>query len=83
MSRRKAAVVAGILAIVALVGGGFAWVVLLGPGGATPTTALGAPRFVEETATAGIDLTYSGNARFALGGGVAVFDCSGDGKPDA
>ena len=49
---------------------------------ATPTTALGAPSFVDETATAGITDTYDGTEVFATGGGVAVFDCNGDGKPD-
>ena len=48
----------------------------------TPTVALGAPRFVDETATAGIDHVYDGDAAFAVGGGVAAFDCNGDGKPD-
>jgi hypothetical protein len=50
---------------------------------ATPTTALGPPRFVEETATAGVDQVYNGDgSKFAVGGGVAVLDCNGDGKPD-
>ena len=49
----------------------------------TPTTASGPPRFVDVTATAGIDHTYTGDvSSFAVGGGVAVFDCNGDGKPD-
>ena len=48
----------------------------------TPTTALGAPRLVDETASAGIDQVYDGGPTFAVGGGVAVFDCSGDGKPE-
>ena len=44
--------------------------------------ALGPPRFVEETSSAGIDHTYDGGFEYAVGGGVAVFDCDGDGKPD-
>ncbi len=48
----------------------------------TPTTALGPPHFVDETASAGIDHVYNGDAAFAVGGGVAVFDCDGNGKPD-
>jgi hypothetical protein len=52
------------------------------PLGWTPASALGAPRFVEETASAGIDHVYGGGFEHAVGGGVAVFDCSGDGKPD-
>ncbi len=47
-----------------------------------PALALGAPRFVEETATAGIDHVYGGGFEYAVGGGVAAFDCNGDGKPD-
>jgi enediyne biosynthesis protein E4 len=44
--------------------------------------ALRPPSFVDETASAGIDQTYAGDATFNTGGGVAVFDCNGDGKPD-
>ena len=50
--------------------------------GTAPTTALGPPHFTEETATAGIDRVYDGAPPFEVGGGVAVFDCSADGKPD-
>jgi hypothetical protein len=49
---------------------------------ATPSTALGAPHFVEEAAGAGLDHVYDGDSKFAVGGGLAVFDCNGDGKPD-
>ena len=43
-----------------------------------------APRFVEETATAGLVQTYDGRGDHAYdtGAGVAVFDCDGDGRPD-
>src|SRR5438445_3398154 len=44
--------------------------------------ALGAPRFVDETAAAGSDHIYGGGFEFAVGGGVAVLDCNGDGKPE-
>ena len=40
------------------------------------------PSFVEETASAGIDSTYSGEWQYMVGGGVATFDCNGDGFPD-
>ena len=40
------------------------------------------PRFVEETASAGINSVYSGEWEYMVGGGVAAFDCSGDGFPD-
>src|SRR6267378_2656597 len=47
-----------------------------------PAAALGAPRFVDETAAAGVDHIYGGGFEFAVGGGVAVLDCNGDGKPE-
>ena len=77
---RRPAIVAGALAAVAAIGVG-AW--LLGVGRpAQPGPALGPPRFVDETATAGIAQTYDGPLAFFVGGGVAVFDCDADGKPD-
>lgn len=51
-------------------------------GDETPRTALGPPRFEDVTAAAGIDHIYDGDAAFAVGGGVAVFDCNGSGRPD-
>ncbi|MET0831424.1 MAG: hypothetical protein ABWY62_03515, partial [Acidimicrobiia bacterium] len=42
----------------------------------------GAPHFVEETATAGVDHVYDGEFDFFVGGGVAVFDCDDDGRQD-
>jgi len=47
-----------------------------------PLVALGAPKFVDETASAGLDHTYGGGFEFSVGGGVAVLDCNGDGRPD-
>jgi hypothetical protein len=46
--------------------------------GTSPTV----PRFIEETASAAIDSVYSGEWEYMVGGGVAAFDCSGDGFPD-
>jgi len=72
------------LASVAIVGmvaaGGFALGVLgvVRVGGAA---ALGPPRFIDETSSAGIDQVYDGED-FFVGGGVAVFDCSGDSALD-
>ncbi len=48
----------------------------------TPTIALGPPRFVDETASAGVDHTYAGDFPYSVGGGVAVLDCDADGLPD-
>jgi hypothetical protein len=45
-------------------------------------SALGPPHFVEETATAGVDLTYTGPLAYFVGGGLAVLDCDQDGRPD-
>ena len=50
--------------------------------GRGPALALAPPRFVEETSSAGVDHLYNGDFEYAAGGGVAAFDCNGDGKPD-
>jgi len=47
-----------------------------------PVTAMGPPRFVEEAAAAGVVHAYEGGFTFFVGGGVAAFDCSDDGRPD-
>jgi hypothetical protein len=72
---------AGVVAMVALIGVAGA-VLLAGRGGVTPSTALAAPHFVEQTATAGLTHTYDGGATFFTGGGIAVLDCDEDGLPD-
>ncbi len=63
------AVIVAAVAIPAVAGG-------IGLGGTSP------PRFVEESATAGVDHVYDGDFEFFVGGGVAVFDCNDDGRPD-
>lgn len=50
------------------------------PGG--PTAAYRPPFLIEESAAAGIDHVYDGEFTFFVGGGVAVFDCNDDQKPD-
>jgi hypothetical protein len=78
---KKGWLIAGIIAVVLVVGLGA--VVLLTSGGAiTPTEALRAPRFVEEAEAAGVDHAYDGDWTYFVGGGVAVFDCNRDQKPD-
>ena len=55
----------------------------IGPLAAQQAEAAGpAPRFVDETAASGLIHTYDGDLTNAVGGGVAVFDCNGDGRPD-
>ena len=84
MSRRSVGLVAGVVGVgvVAFVGVGVAAFVASRGGGSTPTIALGAPHFVNETTVAGLAHTYGGGPTFSVGGGVAVFDCNGDGKPE-
>jgi hypothetical protein len=51
-------------------------------GSQSQAKALPNPRFVDETKASGIDHTYRGGSEYQVGGGVAIFDCDGDGKPD-
>ncbi len=48
--------------------------------GCSTATSGRAPRFVEET-SAGVISVYDGDWEFYVGGGVAAFDCTGDGRP--
>ncbi len=79
--RRSRLVPALVVAVVVIVGavGTYAWS-RASAGGAR--SALGSPRFVDETASAGVDQTYMGVSDVLVGGGVAVLDCDGDGRPD-
>jgi hypothetical protein len=47
-----------------------------------PRAASPPPRFIEESAAAGVDHVYDGEFNFFVGGGVAVFDCDSDARPD-
>ena len=40
------------------------------------------PHFIEETDAAGLQSRFEGQDEFMVGGGVAVFDCDGDGLPE-
>jgi hypothetical protein len=40
------------------------------------------PRFVEETDLAGLQSRFEGEGEYVVGGGVAAFDCDGDGLPE-
>lgn len=65
-----------VVAVLAVIAAG------CGSAHATPTEPLGAPTFVDETPSSGIDHRYTGDWRYFEGGGVAAFDCSGDGAPE-
>jgi enediyne biosynthesis protein E4 len=57
---------------------------------AAPALAMGAsaveepavPKFVEETGPSGLQSRFDGDGEYMVGGGVAVFDCDGDGLPE-
>jgi enediyne biosynthesis protein E4 len=49
---------------------------------ATPVASADIPHLVEEAAAAGVNHRYDGPWEFFVGGGVAVFDCDGDRRPD-
>ena len=51
---------------------------LAAPVGAEPVV----PAFTDETTTAGLSTVYEGEWEYMVGGGVATFDCSGDGMPE-
>ena len=53
---------------------------VIGPKASPP--ALASANFVDETKSSGLAHTYEGGSEFDVGGGVAVFDCNGDGRPD-
>jgi len=40
------------------------------------------PKFANESATSGINSVYKGDWQYMVGGGVAAFDCNGDGFPE-
>ena len=40
------------------------------------------PRFIEETDLAGLQSRFEGEGEYLVGGGVATFDCDGDGLPE-
>jgi len=82
-SRRPSLIVVALIGVIALV------VVVaatsLAAGMAmreAPPLALGAPSFVDETATAGLIQAYDGDWPYVVGGGVAALDCDHDTKPD-
>jgi enediyne biosynthesis protein E4 len=79
--RRRA--LAAVAALV-LLGGALAAAAVLRVGPFAPSLATSgpAPRFVDETQASGLVHTYDGDLSNAVGGGLAVFDCNADGRPD-
>ena len=72
-----------IVVAIAVLGSIVAWQLLTGrASGVTPTAAGAPPVFIDETASSGLNFTYDGPFDNAVGGGVAVLDCDGDGRPD-
>jgi hypothetical protein len=51
-------------------------------GGSDSSGSSSAPHFIDEATSAGIDHVYAGEFDFFVGGGVAAFDCTGDGKDE-
>jgi hypothetical protein len=47
-----------------------------------PESASPPPHYVEESSAAGVDHVYDGGFEYFVGGGVGVFDCDDDGRPD-
>jgi hypothetical protein len=78
VNRRFLVAGAGLVIVVAIAGGALWLATRSGP----PAVALGPPRFVEETATAGLAISYDGPLAYFAGGGVAILDCDADHRPD-
>jgi len=75
-TRRRIAIAATVLLVGAVVVGA------LIVGATRPAAAAEAPTFIDDTVAAGLLQRYDGPDRFQVGGGVAVFDCNGDGRPE-
>ena len=50
--------------------------------GGSSTAGPNAPRFVDDSASAGVDHRYTGDFQYFVGGGAAAFDCDEDGRAD-
>jgi hypothetical protein len=73
--------IVGVIAVVIVLGAG-AFFLLSSDGVDEPSVALAPPLFVDETALAGVQHVYTGDSQYFEGGGVAAFDCSGDGSDE-
>lgn len=77
MTRSRVYLLVAVVVVVAAATGGFLVLRQI-----TLDAAAGPPLFVDETASAGVAQRYDGPDLFQVGGGVAVFDCDGDRRPD-
>ena len=80
MSRRSRRIATAAVALLAVSVGAAAALVAMTSG--RPAVPLGAPRYVDETDASGIAHRYDGEFTHFVGGGVAAFDCDGDGRQD-
>jgi enediyne biosynthesis protein E4 len=79
---RRRGVLAGAVAVAAVIVLAAAVAVVAVGAGALGSSQAAAPHYVEEAAAAGLDQAYDGDFQYYVGGGVATFDCDGDGLPD-
>ena len=79
---RRAWVLLGVVIGVVAIAAGAGWAATGGLRSATPTIALPTPLFTEVTNATGVSSTYDGEYPYTVGGGLAVLDCNGDGRPD-
>jgi hypothetical protein len=82
MTRRIVASIVVVVLVIAAMGAALLGLGVIPRPTSATRAALGPPHFVEEALAAGIDHTYRGGDATFVGGGVAVLDCNGDGRPD-
>ncbi|HUG29666.1 MAG TPA: CRTAC1 family protein [Candidatus Limnocylindria bacterium] len=81
-ARRPLLLGLAVAVAVAVIAGGALALRLVLPGTSAPTAAGPVPRFADEAASSGLNFKYDGPFTYALGGGVALFDCDDDGLPE-
>ncbi|MFN8521423.1 MAG: hypothetical protein U0667_19040, partial [Chloroflexota bacterium] len=83
MTRPRGRVLAALGVGAAVLAIGVVAVAVLTGGSSAPSlVALGPPRFVDVSSSAGLDHRYQGDFLYFVGGGVATFDCDGDQRPE-
>lgn len=76
----KSAIVIAVALAIGLSVGGF--LLLSNDESKEPSRALEAPSFIDETVVSGVQHVYAGESHYFEGGGVAAFDCTGDGNAE-